>query len=262
MDLATAVFPILLHYRSFILPTYGFLVVLGMGVGVCVGMHYARRDGIEREKVWNFVGLGVLSGIVVPKLLFVIDNWYFYSSHPRAILDLQAGGIWSVSLVIAVLVCLWYMLRSGMPVLKTADVAAPGIAVGHGVGRLACFAAGCCWGKPTTLPWGVTFRNPLAAQLGGAPLGIALHPTQLYEVALELANFLLLVWLLGRKHFDGQVAGTYLFVYGFGRYFLEFLRNDPGRGSVFHGIMSGTQLLAILMVVSGGLLLRTRRAAT
>jgi phosphatidylglycerol:prolipoprotein diacylglycerol transferase len=100
----------------------------------------------------------------------------------------------------------------------------------------------------------VTFTNPLAEQLVGTPLGVALEPTQLFESAVELANFFLLMWLIKRKKFDGQVFAAYLFLYGVARYFLEFLRNDPGRGEVFGGIMSGTQLISIgLVVLAGGI---------
>jgi phosphatidylglycerol:prolipoprotein diacylglycerol transferase len=141
-----------------------------------------------------------------------------------------------------------------MPPLATLDCFAPGLALGHSIGRLGCFAAGCCYGKPTKLPWGVTFTNPLASALVGTPLGIPLEPTQLFESAVELANFFILYWLIRHKKFDGQVIGAYMFIYGFARYFLEFLRGDPGRGSLFGGIMTGTQLIAILMVVTGGAL--------
>jgi phosphatidylglycerol:prolipoprotein diacylglycerol transferase len=127
-----------------------------------------------------------------------------------------------------------------------------------------CFSAGCCWGKPTNHFWGVTFTNPLAQQWVGTPLGQALEPTQLFEAAVELANFFILMWLFKRKKFDGQVFGAYLFLYGFARYFLEFLRDDPGRGEVFGGMMTGTQLIAILLVIGGGVLWlrRTPKTAT
>jgi phosphatidylglycerol:prolipoprotein diacylglycerol transferase len=117
-----------------------------------------------------------------------------------------------------------------------------------------CFAAGCCYGKPTQHWWGVTFTNPLAASLVGTPLNEALQPTQLLESAAELAIFCILMWMFKRKKFDGQVFGAYLFLYGIARYFLEFIRDDPGRGSVFGGIMSGTQLIAICLVLTGGLI--------
>jgi len=106
---------------------------------------------------------------------------------------------------------------------------------------------------------GVTFTNPLAALYSETPLGIPLHPTQIYEMMVEFANFSILMWLLGHKKFDGQVIGAYLFLYGLARYFLEFLRGDPGRGSVFGGMMTGTQLIAILLVIAGGVLWMVRK---
>jgi len=136
--------------------------------------------------------------------------------------------------------------------------------MGHAIGRLGCFAAGCCYGKPTQAWWGVTFTNPLANQLVGTPLNEALEPTQLFEAAVEFANFLVLMWMLKRKKFDGQVIGAYLILYGVARYFMEYLRGDPGRGSVFGGLMTGTQLISIFLVVIGGVIwwLRGNEART
>jgi phosphatidylglycerol---prolipoprotein diacylglyceryl transferase len=85
-------------------------------------------------------------------------------------------------------------------------------------------------------------------------LNEALEPTQLFEFAVELVNFFLLMWMLRRKKFDGQVFGAYLILYGVARFFLEFLRGDPGRGEVFGGLMSGTQLIAVGLVVLGGVI--------
>ena len=141
-----------------------------------------------------------------------------------------------------------------MPALGTCDAFAPGLALGHAIGRVGCFAAGCCYGKETHHWWGVVFRNPLAHDITGTPLNVPLEPTQLFESAVELANFLFLMWLLKRRKFDGQVFGAFLFIYGVARFFLEYLRDDPGRGSVFGGAMSGTQLIAIGLVLGGGLI--------
>ena len=104
--------------------------------------------------------------------------------------------------------------------------------MGHAIGRLGCFAAGCCYGKPTDHFWGVTFTNPLAQELVGTPLGHALEPTQLFESAAELGIFFILTWMFRRKKFDGQIFGAYLFLYGIARFFIEFLRDDPGRGKL------------------------------
>jgi phosphatidylglycerol:prolipoprotein diacylglycerol transferase len=250
-------YPRLLHIGSFNLPTYGVLVALALVAGLFTAVHFARREGVDPERAWSLGLVGIFAAILGAKLLLLLNSWDFYSHNPRALLSLdflQSGGVFSGGLVASFLAGLLYALRHRMPIFKTMDVFAPAIALGHAIGRLGCFAAGCCYGKPTSLLWGVTFTNPIAYQMVGTPLNIPLHPTQIYEFLVELANFGLLVWLFRRKKFDGQIFGTYLLLYGIARYFLEFLRGDPDRGSVFGGLMTATQLLSILMVIAGGLL--------
>jgi phosphatidylglycerol:prolipoprotein diacylglycerol transferase len=100
----------------------------------------------------------------------------------------------------------------------------------------------------------VVFTNPLAHEWTGTPLNERLEPTQLIEAAAEFFNFVVLMWLLKRKKFDGQVFASFMILYGIERYFIEFLRGDPGRGEVFNGMMSGTQLISICLVIGGGLI--------
>jgi phosphatidylglycerol---prolipoprotein diacylglyceryl transferase len=247
------VFPRLFHLGSVNFPTYGLMAALGLMVGLSVCVHFARRQGIDAEKAWNLGILAILAAVVGAKVFLLISDW----EHWRELLSfstLRAGGVWYGGLLTALVASAWYIRRNRLPVLKVCDAFAPGVALGHAIGRIGCFAAGCCYGKPTTLPWGVTFTNPLAYQWSGTPLGVALHPTQLYESAVEVANFLILVLLLKRKKFDGEVIGTYMALYGFARFFLEFLRDDPERGSVFGGALTLTQLVSIFLVVAGGLL--------
>jgi len=251
------VLPRLFHIGNFSLPTYGLLVSLGVLVGLWISVRNSEKSGIDPEHAWNFGILVVLAGIVGAKVLYIINDWSTYAANPREIFSLstlQAGGVFSGGLLASFIAAAWYLRKNRMPALGTCDAFSPGLALGHAIGRLGCFAAGCCYGKQTTHFWGVTFRNPLAAQWVGTPLGVPLEPTQLFESAVELVNFFILMWLFKRKSFDGQVFGAYLFVYGVARYFLEFIRDDPGRGSVFGGIMSGTQLIAIGLVVTGGLI--------
>jgi phosphatidylglycerol:prolipoprotein diacylglycerol transferase len=199
------------------------------------------------------------------KILYILVDLRYYASHPGEILSfstMQAGGVFSGGLLAALAAATWYVRKNRMPVLATCDAFAPGLALGHAIGRIGCFAAGCCWGKPTSHFWGVTFTNELANRWVGTPLHQALEPTQLFESAVELANFFILTWLIKRKKFDGQVIGAYLFLYGFARYFLEFLRDDPGRGEVLGGLMTGTQLIAIVLVIAGGLLWLRRSPRT
>ena len=249
-------FPRIIDYGHFVLPTYGLMAALGLICGLMLIIHLGRQQGLDPEKLWNLGILAVLSGIVGAKALYLYNERADYLQNPRQLFTLstlQAGGVWSGGVLLALILCVWYMRRNGMPILRTCDVFAPGLALGHAFGRIGCFAAGCCYGRETHVPWAVTFHNPLAAEIVGTPLNVPLHPTQLYEFVVELANCLFLVWLIKRKKFEGEILGTYLIVYGVARYFIEFFRGDPGRGQ-FIGFLTTTQFVALLLVVGGGLL--------
>jgi phosphatidylglycerol---prolipoprotein diacylglyceryl transferase len=251
------VFPQLFHYGRFFLPTYGLLVSTGVLVGLWISVRNSERIGIDGDKAWNLGILVVLCGIVGAKILYVINDWSTYKNHLGYIFSfdtLQAGGVFSGGLIAAFLAAAWYVRKNHMPPLGTCDAFAPGLALGHAIGRLGCFAAGCCYGKPTHHFWGVTFTSSFANQIAGTPLGTPLEPTQLFESAVELANFIFLMWLLKRRKFDGQIIGAFMFIYGVARFFLEFIRDDPGRGSVFGGAMTATQLISIGLVIAGGLI--------
>jgi phosphatidylglycerol---prolipoprotein diacylglyceryl transferase len=250
------VFPRLFQIGGFSLPTYGVLVATGVISGLFMAANLSKRQGQDPENAWNLGIYMVLAGIVGAKLLLIINDFGWYAAHPKEIFSfgvLQAAGVFYGGVIAAFATAVWYVRRHHMPILRTCDAFAPGLALGHAIGRIGCFAAGCCYGKETSHWWGVTFRNPLAAQLVGTPLNVPLEPTQLFESAIELANFVFLFWLFKRKSFEGQIIGSYLFIYGVARYFIEFIRNDPDRGNFF-GIMTGTQFIAVCMVVAGGLL--------
>ena len=122
----------------------------------------------------------------------------------------------------------------------------PAVALGQSVGRLGCFSAGCDYGKPTTAPWGVVFTSTFAHEVAGVPLGVRLHPTQLYESLATLVIFGLLLWWFPRKKRDGDVFLGYVGLYAVARFFLEFLRGDEDRGFVFHHLLSTSQFIALL----------------
>ena len=259
-------FPRLFHIGTYWQPTYGVMAALGLLAAFFIIDRLARQQHLDPEKMWNLAGLAILSGLAGAKLLLVVNEWGYYGHHLSEIFNsdtlLRSGGVFSGGLVLAVAVSWLYMHFTKIPFLRGADVIAPAIALGHAFGRLGCFSAGCCYGRPTTMPWGVVFTDPVAHDQVGTPLGVRLHPTELYEFAAEAINFAVLYWLIRRKKFEGQIIGLYLFLYGIERFVIEFFRGDTGRGEVFGGALSATQLISIFMVLGGAGLWLWRRPLT
>jgi phosphatidylglycerol:prolipoprotein diacylglycerol transferase len=249
--------PILFTIGPFTVYTYGVLVAAGFVAGLWYAHRQAPRAGISPRKIWNLGIYGILVALAVSKLWLVFSDLHYYVAYPRAIFSaatIESGGVFYGGVIGGLVWVLLYTRLQKMPFLGVLDVSAAGVALGHGIGRIGCFAAGCCYGKPTSLPWGVTFTSPLAAQLSGTPLHVALHPTQLYESAAEFLNFLLLIWLGKRQGFSGQLIGAYFILYGFERGAIEFFRGDPGRTLMFHGEMSLMQFVSVGLILTGAFL--------
>jgi phosphatidylglycerol---prolipoprotein diacylglyceryl transferase len=218
-------YPELFHI-SF-LHTYGALVALGFLAGLWMATRLAVREKLNPEAVTNLGIYCALAAIAGAKLMMLIVDLGYYIEHPSeffSMATLQAGGVFYGGLIGALAMGWWYMRRTGLPLLRTSDVFAPGIALGHGIGRLGCFAAGCCWGVQCDRSWAVTFTDPNANRLVGVPLGVPLHPTQLYEAAAEFAIFGFLLWRSRRPHAPGAIIGLYLMLYSTARFVVEFFR--------------------------------------
>ncbi len=144
----------------------------------------------------------IFGALIISKIWLVLSDWHYYAANPGEIFSmatLQSAGTFYGGLLGAILTIVLYARFQHLPLLAVLDIAAAALPLSHAIGRLGCFAAGCCFGKPTSLPWGVTFTDEAAARLSGTPLHISLHPTQLYEAAAEFFNFLLLVWLASAR---------------------------------------------------------------
>jgi phosphatidylglycerol:prolipoprotein diacylglycerol transferase len=243
------------HVDSLTLHSYGVLLALAFLAGLWVAGRQARQAGLDAGRVTDLAVYVLIAGLVGAKALLVIVEWRYYVDHPREILWVfQSGGVFYGGLLAAFPVAWWYVRRHRLDGWKTADVLAPGVAIGQAVGRLGCFAAGCCHGRPTHVAWAVTFRDLYAARTVGTPLDVPLHPTQLYESAATALIFAALLWLAPRKRFDGQVVTTYVVLYSVARFTIEFFRGDSSRGFVFGGLLSTSQLIAIVLVLAAGAL--------
>jgi len=258
--------PRLFHIGGYSQATYGVLVALAFLVALSVISRLARRAGLNSDAVVNLGILCGLSTIVGAKIMMYLVDIPYYVRNPGEIFSmssLQAGGVFYGGLIGALIAAAVYMRRHHLPALPTADVFAPGIALGHGIGRLGCFAAGCCWGLPTNLPWGVTFTNPLAQQLVGVPLDIKLHPTQLYESAAEFAIFGILYWRVRRPHAPGAIISLYLILYATVRFLVEFVRYHE-QPNPFGGPLNTSQWISLALAAVGAayFLRKVGRAST
>lgn len=245
-------------YIDFPIYTYGVLLATGILLGIWLAARLAAEEGLDKDTVYNFAVWVIVAALIGSKLLMVWTEWGSFSREWRRIFSLdfiRAGGVYYGGFLAGVGVATWLIWKQHLPGWKLADAFAPAIALGQSIGRLGCFSAGCCWGRPTTSWVGVRF-TALAHENVGVPIGVSLHPTQLYESAATFLIFLFLLWLRRRREYPGQVMLMYVVLYAAARFVIEFYRAD-WRGWV--GPLSTSQFIAILLGGGAGLLLITRR---
>ena len=256
-------YPELIRIGNFPINTYGVFLAIAFLCAILVTARLAERDGLPKEKIWDLSLWMLLAALIGSKFLMLFTEPE-YRANPWQLLSLdflRSGGVFYGGLLGAVLAGYLLMRHYKLPWWQTADACAPGIAIGNFFGRQGCFAAGCCWGKPTELPWGVKFTE-LGHEITGVPIDAHLHPTQLYESFAMLAVFFFLLWLHKRKRFSGQVILAYALLYSIIRFAIEFVRDDP-RGDIL-GLtsltgLSTSQLISIVIGVSALIILIIRR---
>lgn len=242
--------PELFHIGNFGVPTYGVANLVAFLTAMVVGSHLTSRViGVPFLRYLDFAFSFVVVGEIGARLTFLVV------SAPR-ILDgeipwahlLVAGRVVLGGIVAAVLFGAWRATRLGLPVMLCVDGGLIGAALGMGIGRLGCLAAGCCYGAPTDLAWGITFTHPLAHDLMGTPLGTALHPTQIVQALTGLSLFVLLFLVFRRRPPVGLVTGLFLAVAGLSRLLVELLRADA-RGSLLG--LATSQWIGLGMILAG-----------
>ncbi|HXN23177.1 MAG TPA: prolipoprotein diacylglyceryl transferase [Candidatus Dormibacteraeota bacterium] len=247
-------YPVLFAWGSFKLYAYGVLVAVGVLLGLLLARKRAAALGLDPDRIWNLGVYGILAALVGAKLWLILAEWQHYSRHFGEIFSVRTlltGGTFYGSLAggtLALTLGAWSYKLNRKLVL---DLFAPGTALGQAIGRLGCFAAGCCYGKPTGVPWGVTFTNPIAFQIAGTPLGIPLHPAQLYESGCDFLIFVFLVRLAKHQRFAGEVFAAYAILYGVVRGIIEFFRGDPDRTLLAGGAFSLMQVASLFLIGVG-----------
>ncbi len=218
-------YPILARLGTFELRTYGVIVALSFLLALWLSTKEARRKGLDPALIQDFAFYALLGGIIGARLYYIVfSNPAYFLRNPWEIVAVWHGGIGILgALAGGSLVAIWFVRRNKLAFWRFADTLAPGVILGQAVGIFACLSTGDSYGKPTDLPWAITYTDPRAV----APLGVPLQPVEIYEMALYFLVFFL-VWGT-RKKFktDGFVLLTYLAGYGAVRLAVEFFRGNP-----------------------------------
>ncbi len=220
--------PILFKIGDFTLYSYGVFVAIGFLAGISYALREARRVGEDPEKILDLCFWILIAAIVGARLMFILVNIKEYIKYPTEIIKIWKGGlVFYGGVILSIIIAAVFMYRHKLNSWKVSDILVTGGALGLFFGRIGCFSAGCCYGKPTDLPWAVTFKNPVSL----AALDVPLHPTQLYSSLNGLILFLILLGLRRFKKFEGQITVSFFFLYAITRSIIEIFRDDP-RGFV------------------------------
>ena len=250
-------YPILFNIGSFPVHSYGVLIALGFLSAVWFARSEGYRLGLNGELIVDLGFWSLLLGMVGARILYVITRFSYMVDHPGEIFAIWEGGLVFFG---GVLICfpffLWYTKKHKLPTWAVLDLCAVGVPLAHAFGRMGCLSAGCCYGKPTDMPWGITFHG---GQVEPHLYGLPLHPTQIYESLSVFALFAFLFWYRKRKRFDGELLCIYFIVYSIIRSTIEIFRGDTIRGFVVDGWLSTSQFISILTIIGFAVLYAWRK---
>jgi phosphatidylglycerol:prolipoprotein diacylglycerol transferase len=244
-------YPRLLTTPFYTLRTFGVLLAAAYLTAYWWMMREGRRQRLDVDALGSLGVWAIVGAIVGARVLMIIRSLPDYIAAPSELFSpsllVAAGDFYGGFLGALIMTAFFFRRHPELPLWPAADVCAPAIALGQAIGRIGCLMAGDDYGRATTMPWGIAFTDPDAATIGGAPLGVPLHPVQLYESIFCLILFVVLVRLSRRKRFDGEVILAYTFLYAVGRFILEFYRGDADRGFIFGGLLSTSQFIALIL---------------
>jgi len=249
-------YPVLFEVGSFEIRSYGVIVALSFLIAVWMGSREAQRKGLDPKLVQDFAAYALLGGIIGARLYFVLFSAPdYFLKHPWEIFAVWSGGIGIIGALLGgFLVAVWFCRRRKISLLRFGDTLAPGMALGQTVGQFACLLNGDSYGRPTNVPWAITYTDPRSL----APLNIPLHPIEIYEMIAYFLVFLL-IWNTRKKYAsDGFALFTYFAGYGMARFLTDFFRGDP---AMFAWRLQAAQVFGVAMILAaliGFLLLRKK----
>ena len=243
--------PILFRFGPFHLYSYGLMLAVGFLTASALASRRAAAAGLDPNRIQTLSLVVLVAGLIGARSVYVILNWELFRSDPLEILRLDHGGlVFYGGLAAGLLAGLSYIRKAALPLLRTVDLMIPPLVIAHAIGRLGCFFNGCCYGKPTSLPWAFVFL----------PDGLPRHPTQLYESGALLLIFFVLKNRERGRAAPGVLLLTYGFLYGAWRFCVEFLRGD---NPILAWNLTLFQWISLPLAMGCGLLLwmSRRRAA-
>lgn len=234
----------LLQIGPFTVYGYGLMIAIGVIVAYSVGEYRAKKQGLSVDELFWITISCLVGGIAGAKFLFILVEIKAIIADPSILLDIAHGFVVYGGIIGGIGVGYLYCKIRKLEFLKYFDLVMPSIAIAQGFGRVGCMFAGCCYGRETDSWFHVIYKTS-----DFAPNGVALIPTQMIMALLNFAHFFILVFLAKKVvKYSGQVAGFYLVFYSIGRFFLEYLRNDP-RGEV--KMLSTSQFISLFILVAG-----------
>ena len=232
---------------------YGLCIGLGIAAALLLIWRRAEERRLDAKTVNTLVLLILAAGFAGAKIFFLFAHWSEFRANPPGVLGSEGFVVYG-GIVCGLGAAYLYCRKRSLPFLRWADCFVPGVALAQGFGRIGCFLAGCCFGKPTDSIFGVVFPAGSAA-----PAGVPLWPVQLFSAAGDLLLAGTLLLLEKKRRGDGLLTGAYLLLYSVGRFLIEFLRADP-RGAV--GIFSTSQLIALFAAAAAAVILLLRKRGT
>jgi phosphatidylglycerol:prolipoprotein diacylglycerol transferase len=238
--------PILFKLGPIAIGTYGVFVALGVFLAIVVGRYLSRKEGIDPEALTDFYIYSIIMGFVGAKIALIVTDFKEFSAHPIEYLfqNIRYFGAFYGGFIVAALFAFYFIKKKKLSFWKVADITSVSLPLGQAVGRWGCFFAGCCYGAPTDLPWGLVFPAvPICSD------GTRIHPWPIYEFLLDISIFAFLFNFFPKRKFLGQSFIFYLIFYALGRFLLEFLRGDEIRGLYFNKTVSLSQILAVAVII-------------
>ena len=237
-------YPLLFQLGPIKLYSYGLLCAIGLLVGQAVSARLATGTKITRPLLDQFVFTGLIVALFGCHLLQCFVQYHQLFERPWSIFFIWEDRAFIGGPIAVALYAIYFSRKHKISYWTISDVMLPGLVIGHAFGRVGCFLAGCCHGRPTSSGLGVKFHSVLVEQ---ALRGVPVHPTQLYEALALVVLFTGLLFLSKRKVFEGQVGLSYFIAYPTIRFILEFFRGDSDRGYLLQDVLSTSQFVSALM---------------